>query len=156
MAPPPHEKGILHQLKQSGITEISFNIEMFDRKIAKELMPGKGKIPLDLYYSMLEESTLLWGKTGKVRSMIIVGLESTKSLLEGIEHIAQMGVQPILSPFGPRQDTELRNMVPFSSEKLQELFKKCIEICKQYDLTPGPDNIECQNNTLSIPKEYYV
>ena len=88
--------------------------------------------------------------------MIIVGLESTKSLLEGIEHIAQMGVQPILSPFGPRQDTELRNMVPFSSEKLLELFKKCIEICKQYDLTPGPDDIECQNNTLSIPKEYYV
>ncbi len=156
MAPPPHEKGILYQLKQSGITEVSFNIEMFDRKIAKELMPGKGKIPLDLYYSMLEESTLLWGKTGKVRSMVIVGLESTKSLLDGIEHIAQMGVQPILSPFGPRQDTELRNIVPFSSEKLLELFKKCIEICKQYDLAPGPDNIECQNNTLSIPKEYYV
>lgn len=156
MAPPPHEKRILHQLKQSGITEVSFNIEMFDRKIAKELMPGKGMIPLDLYYSMLEESTLLWGKTGKVRSMIIVGLENTKSLLEGIEHIAQIGVQPILSPFGPRQDTELRNMVPFSSEKQLELFKKCNEICDQYGLTPGPDNIECQNNTLSIPKEYYI
>lgn len=156
MAPPPHERGILHQLKQSGITEVSFNIEMFDRKIAKELMPGKGMIPLDLYYSMLEESTLLWGKTGKVRSMVIVGLESTKSLLEGIEHIAQIGVQPILSPFGPREDTELKNMVPFSSEKLLELFRKCSEICNQYGLTPGPDNIECQNNTLSIPKEYYV
>lgn len=156
MAPPPHEKRILHQLKQSGITEVSFNIEMFDRKIAKELMPGKGMIPLDLYYSILEESTLLWGKTGKVRSMIIVGLESTKSLLEGIEHIAQIGVQPILSPFGPRQDTELRNMVPFSSEKLLELFKKCNEICDQYGLAPGPDNIECQNNTLSIPIEYYI
>lgn len=156
MAPPPHKKVILHQLKQSGITEVSFNIEIFDRKIAKELMPGKGKIPLDLYYSMLEECTLLWGKTGKVRSMVIVGLESTKSLLEGIEHIAQMGVQPILSPFGPRQDTELRNIVPFSSEKLLELFRKCNEICNQYGLVPGPDNIECQNNTLSIPKEYYV
>lgn len=156
MSPPPHEKRILHQLKKSGITEVSFNIEMFDRKIAKEIMPGKGNIPLDLYYSMLEESTLLWGKTGKVHSMIIVGLESTESLLKGIEHIAQMGVQPILSPFGPRQDTELRNMVPFSSEKLLDLFKKCNEICNQYDLAPGPDNIECQNNTLSIPREHYV
>lgn len=156
MAPPPYEKEILHQLKQSGITEVSFNIEMFDRKIAKELMPGKGNISLDLYYSMLEESTLLWGKTGKVRSMLIVGLESTNSLLEGIERIVQMGVQPVLSPFGPRQDTELRTMVPFSSEKLLEIFKKCNEICNQYGLAPGPNNIECQNNTLSIPPEYYV
>lgn len=156
MAPPPHEKRILHQLKQSGITEVSFNIEIFDRKIAKKLMPGKGNIPLDLYYSMLKESTLLWGKTGKVRSMVIVGLESTKSLLEGIEHIAQMGVQPVLSPFGPREDTEMINIVPFSSEKLLELFRKCNEICNQYGLTPGPDDVECQNNTLSIPKEYYV
>lgn len=156
MAPPPPEKEILYQLKESGITEVSFNIEVFDRKIAEELMPGKGKIPLDLYYSMLEESTLLWGKTGNVRSMIIVGLESTKSLLKGVEHLAQIGVQPILSPFGPRQDTELRNTIPFSSEKLLELFRKCNEICSQYNLAPGPDNIECQNNTLSIPKEYYA
>lgn len=156
MVPPPPEKEILYRLKQAGITEVSFNIEMFDRKIAKQLMPGKGRIPLSLYYSMLEESTLIWGKTGNVRSMVIVGLESTTSLLKGIEHIAQMGVQPILSPFGPRQDTELRNIVPFSSEKLLELFLKCNEICNRYGLTPGPDNLECQNNTLSIPKKYII
>ena len=156
MTPPPPEKDILYRLKQAGITEVSFNIEVFDRQIAKELMPGKGTIPLDLYYSMLEESTLIWGKTGKVRSMVIVGLESTASLLKGIEHIAQMGVQPILSPFGPRQDTELGNVVPFSSEKLLDLFLKCKETCNRYGLDPGPDNVECQNNTLSIPKKYYI
>lgn len=156
MTPPPPEKEILYRLKHAGITEVSFNIEMFDRKIAKELMPGKGTVPLDLYYSMLEESTLIWGKTGKVRSMVIVGLESTESLLKGIEHLAQMGVQPILSPFGPRQDTELKDVIPFSSEKLLDIFLKCSEICNRYGLAPGPDNVECQNNTLSIPKKYYI
>ena len=154
MSPPPPNKEILYQLKQAGITEISFNIEIFDREIASKIMPGKGKIPLELYYTMLKEGTRLWGKSGQVRSMIMVGLEKEQSLMEGIEYLAQNGIQPILSPFGPRQTTPLANYIPFNSEKLLDIFLKADLICRKYGLKPGPNNIECQNNTLSIPDRY--
>lgn len=156
MVPPPPERQILVELKKAGITEISFNIEMFDRKIAQKLMPGKGQISLDLYLHMLTEAVSIWGKTGNVRSMLIVGLENTCSLLNGVKYLAEHGIQPILSPFGPRADTSLRNKIPFSSEKLVEIFNQCVLICREFDLFPGPDNIPCQNNTLSIPKKYLL
>ena len=156
MSPPPPKKEILYQLKKAGITEIAFNIEIFDREIAAKLMPGKGKIPLKLYYTMLKESTHIWGKSGNVRSMIVVGLEKEQSLMEGIEYLAQNGIQPILSPFGPRQDTVLKDYIPFNSEKLLKIFLEADRICRKYGIKPGPDNIECQNNTLSIPDKYLV
>lgn len=156
MVPPPPEKQILAELKKAGITEVSFNIEMFDRKIAQKLMPGKGKISLDLYLDMLTEAVSIWGKNGNVRSMLIVGLESTSSLLNGVKYLAEHGIQPILSPFGPRSDTSLKNKIPFSSEKLVDIYNECVAICQQFDLLPGPDNIPCQNNTLSIPKKYLI
>ncbi len=154
MSPPPPKKKILYQLKESGITEVSFNIEIFDRELAIKFMPGKGQIPFGLYDMMLKESTLIWGRSGNVRSMLVVGLESKKSLLEGIEYLAQNGIQPILSPFGPRQDTALKDIVPYSSDELLEIYHRAKNICQKYGLKPGPDDIECQNNTLSFPEIY--
>lgn len=154
MSPPPDNKEILYKLKESGVTQVAFNIEVFDRTVAKDIMPGKGKIPLEVYLSILKESTFIWGKTGNVRSMLIVGLESCDSLMNGIETLAKDGIQPILSPFGPHKDTVLKNLIPLNSEKLIEVFMKAYHICQQYQLKPGPDNKDCQNNTLSIPDEY--
>lgn len=154
MVPPPPTKEILVRLKEVGITEVSFNIEMFDRQIAQKLMPGKGKISLNLYFTMLNEAVSIWGRTGNVRSMLIVGLESTSSLFKGVRFLAEHGIQPILSPFGPRSDTPLKNMIPYSSEKLIKIFDQCVTICKEFNLLPGPNNIPCQNNTLSIPEKY--
>ena len=154
MSPPPPQKEILYQLKEAGITEIAFNIEMFDRSVAKLLMPGKGRIPLNLYRSMLEEAVKIWGENGHVRSILVVGLENKNSLLDGVKYLAQHGIQPILSPFGPRPDTELKDIIPLSSEELVQIFYNVRDICQPYRLKPGPDNEECQNNTLSIPDRY--
>ena len=127
---------------------------MFDRSVAKLLMPGKGRIPLNLYRSMLEEAVKIWGENGHVRSILVVGLENKNSLLDGVKYLAQHGIQPILSPFGPRPDTELKDIIPLSSEELVQIFYNVRDICQPYRLKPGPDNEECQNNTLSIPDRY--
>lgn len=41
MSIPPKELSILDKLKDAGITEVAFNLEMFDRNLAQNIMPGK-------------------------------------------------------------------------------------------------------------------
>ena len=49
MSLPPKKPEILEQYKNSGISEVAFNIEIWNRELAREIMPGKGSIPLETY-----------------------------------------------------------------------------------------------------------
>ncbi len=139
----------LKQLRNNGITEIAFNIEVFDRELAKDIMPGKGKIPLEKYYRALENATKVWTELGAVRSMVVVGLERRETLLKGIEKLAQMGVSPILSPFGPAKNSLMENSIPTSFEYLKDVYYEAKDICKKHGISLGPKCNVCRNNTLS-------
>lgn len=150
MSLPPQKKNILNAYKEAGITEVAFNIEIWDRQLAERIMPGKGKIPLKHYLNILEESTKLWGKNGNVRTALIVGLNRHQSLLDATRHLCKLGIQPMFSIFRPMKDTKLENTVPPSNQALLSLYQEITEICESYDLEPGPACKECRNNMLAI------
>lgn len=154
MSLPPEDLEVISQLYAEGIDEIAFNIEIFHEKLARQYMPGKGIISREHYYKALEKATSLWGKDGKVRSMIILGLEPESFLLTGIEKLCKIGVQPMLSIFRPMDNTSLASMLPLSIQKTMELYETIEQICAKYGQTLGPSCVYCQNNTLSIPSKY--
>lgn len=151
MSLPPEEPEILKEYFDAGVTQIGFNIEIFNHKIARNIMPGKGKISRTEYFEVLEKATKYWGVIGNVRSLVIVGLESKSSLISGIEKLCQLGVMPILSVFRPIPGTHMENEVPPSNIFLKEVYTECENICTRYNLHLGPDCAFCQNNTLSLP-----
>lgn len=150
MSLPPANPQILYQYKEAGIDEVAFNIEIWDRNLAEKLMPGKGTIPLKQYIDTLKVSTSLWGKTGNVRSALIVGLNSQKTLLEAIQYLCQLGVQPMLSVFRPMIGTKLENTVSPSNQTLLSIYNKATDICSDYNLELGPTCKECRNNMLAL------
>lgn len=150
MSIPPENLQVLEKYKLSGITEVAFNIEIWDRKLAERLMPGKGKILLTTYLAALKESTKLWGKNGNVRTALIVGLNNSGTLLNGIEQLCQDGIQPMLSVFRPMPTTKLSSLVPPSNSNLLDIYSKAQQICEKYDLTLGPMCNDCKNNMLAI------
>lgn len=154
MSLPPHDLEIISQLYEEGISEIAFNIEIFDEKLAQYYMPGKGLISRQHYYRAFEKAVSLWGKNGNVRSMIILGLEPEESLLSGIEKLCKLGVQPMISIFRPMEGTPLSFQLPLSVQKTMDLYEKIKNICIKYGQTLGPSCVYCQNNTLSIPSNY--
>lgn len=135
---------------QAGVTEIGFNIEIFDRGLARRYMPGKGAIPTDRYRAAMEKAVQLLGNKGAVRSAFVLGLENMESLLEGVEYVCRLGVAPILSVFRPIPFTELENVNPPENEWILEAYEKIEAICEKYDLRPGPDCPACQNNTVAF------
>lgn len=149
MCLPPSNKEILKKYKEAGVNEVAFNIEIWDRKLAKILMPGKGRIPLDIYMEALIESTKLWGTSGNVRTALIVGLNNTSSLLEATETLCKYGIQPMLSIFRPMKNTKLYSIVPPSNEKLLYIYNRAQTICKKYNLKLGPSCDACKNNMLA-------
>jgi len=130
---------------------VAFNIEIFDRKLAEKYMPGKGRIPLSQYINALKNATDIWGKTGNVRTLFIVGLEQRKTLIEGVKTVSALGVMPVLSIFRALKGTETQDIVPPPNEWLMEIYNECEEICRHNNLHLGPVCPACQNNTLSLP-----
>lgn len=154
MSLPPEDISHIYDYYQLGLNEVAFNIEIYDRKIASKLMPGKGQIPLNQYMDALEESTKYFAKTGNVRSMLIVGLEPEKSLLTGIKDLCSIGVSPMLSIFRPMPLTTMKHIVPPTVEATKHIYKIADNICRQYGLFLGPTCDQCQNNTLSLSSKY--
>lgn len=150
MSLPPKKPEILEQYKNSGISEVAFNIEIWNRELAREIMPGKGSIPLETYLTALKESTILWGSTGNVRTALIVGLDKTETLLEGVQLLCQNGIQPMISVFRPMSNTKLCSFVPPSNSDLLSFYYRAQKICARYHLQLGPTCDACKNNMLAI------
>lgn len=156
MSLPPRKPEILSEYFQAGLDEIAFNIEIFDRKQALRFMPYKGAISLSEYQNALICAVKLWGNTGKVKCLLVYGLETDKSFLSGIHWFASHGVQPIISVFRPLRNTEMQDRIPPESGSLQKIYFDTLSICQSYNLYPGPECLFCQNNTLSIPIDTFL
>lgn len=150
MSLPPYNLDVLDELKNAGINEVVFNLEIYDRVLAQKYMPGKGAIPLDVYINAFKKAVLLWGNNGSVRTMFVVGLESSKSLLNGIEAVCKLGVSPTLSLFKPIPKTEMENYLPPSNKDIYLICKEAMKICKSYGVQFGPHCKYCEDNVLKV------
>lgn len=151
MCLPPKDISILHDYKNAGIDEIGFNIELFDRKIAQKLMPGKGEIPISQYENAFKEAVKIWNTCGSVRSMMVLGLEPLESFYAGAEWLCSLGVMPIISIFRPMRNIYMKDALPICNEKLKIIYDNLLKMTIKYNTKPGPSCIYCQNNTLSLP-----
>lgn len=150
MSLPPYDVQILTSLKQNGVTEVAFNLEIFDRSLAQKYMPGKGKLSLELYKNAFEKSVSLWGNTGNVRTIFVVGLEPKESLLKGVAYVSKLGVSPILSLFKPLADTPLAHLLAPSDKEIYEIYINALRICKENNVELGPACHYCEDNTLKV------
>lgn len=153
MSLPPLKNSVLIQMKNAGVTETAFNLEVFDRKLAQMYMPGKGAIALNVYQAALTEAVRLWGNRGSVRTIFIVGLEPKKSLLDGVRWACKMGVSPILSLFKPIEGTEMSHLLPPSDDEIIDIYENTLKICHEYGVELGPSCHYCEDNTIKVSME---
>lgn len=169
----PCESGI-QDLKDAGLNQLSFNIEIFDPVCAKKYMPGKGAIPREKYKKCLLNAKRVWKEScdtpiekamikRQIRSMLIFGLESKKSFFEGMSWMIENEIQPIISLFRPLDNTPLKDCVAPSMIDVYKLYFKLEDMIGNHmsnrkirdnvAFILGPDCKCCQNNTLSLPLE---
>ena len=165
----------IREMREAGLTQLSFNIEIFDDVCAQKYMPGKGSISRREYKEKLLIARQEWLATTsaqrkpevmqQIRAMVILGLEPRASFMEGIQWMIQNGIQPIISLFRPLEGEMVNCVAPSMTAVYRMYFQiqKAIDAyygyaddtCIRY-YSLGPDCKCCQNNTLSLPSEIHA
>lgn len=152
MITPVKDFSYLKKLKKYGVKGLSINLEIYDEKLAKIIIPQKAALGRKLYFDFFKEAVRIFGK-GNVRSILIVGLEPLESTLSGVEEMIKIGVSPVLSPYISSPDAALGAQKLVSEKMLVEVWERSSEIVKKYNngVGLGPRCKPCQRNTLTFP-----
>jgi radical SAM superfamily enzyme YgiQ (UPF0313 family) len=120
-------KGLLNlrELREAGIHGLSINLEIFNNDISRKMIRPKYDLGRQYYLDFIEEAATEFGR-GKVRSLLLVGLEPLEDTLEAVEELVRRGCDPVLSPFRPDPHTPLRNAAPPTVDFLVEAYERAV------------------------------
>jgi len=143
----------LRRLRGVGINGLSINMELYNEDIAREIMPGKHEISRQGYLDFIKQAVDVFG-IGKVRSLLMLGLEPLEDTLKGVEELAVRGCDPVLSPFRPDPSTPLADKLPPTIEFMAEAYERARDIVSKHNgVVMGPRCIPCHHNTLTFPDD---
>ncbi len=142
----------VRRLHDLGIHGLSVNLEMYDLERARKIMPRKAKIPRQHWLEFIEDAARIFGP-GRIRSLVLVGIEPPEETLQAVQALAERGCEPVLSPFRPDPATPMRDHPPPSVEMLTEVYERSVEITRRVGGRLGPRCLPCMHNTLTFPED---
>ena len=150
-SPTIDDVSIVERLVAAGAHSFSINLEVHSTSAGAEALRTKQALTRKRFVDTVERAVQLLGSGGRVRSLIIPGLERPEDTLEGVELLASLGCDPVLSPFRPSAGIALSARRPPSAEELLEVLEGSREIVARHGVALGPECVPCQHNTLSFP-----
>lgn len=142
---------LVHRLVDAGAAGFAINIEVFAAEPAERALRSKYRTVRDHLEQTIVDAVGRLGRTGRVRSLIIVGLEEPETTIKGVDYLASLGCSPVLSPFRPAEGTRLRILPPPSAALLADVLAESRAIAARHGVPLGPDCSPCQHNTLTFP-----
>jgi len=137
-----YEEYIKH-LKDFGFRKLSINMELNDPVYLRRFCPEKADIGQEKYLKFIQLAVEIFG-VNNVRSLLIVGLEPIEETLKGVEKLASIGCNPVLSPLFPYGEA---NNKP-NADLFIKVREESEKICKKYNIELGPLCKPCSHNTL--------
>jgi radical SAM protein (TIGR04043 family) len=134
---------LLQEARRAGITTVSCNIECFDENIRQEVMPIKGRIPIDTYIKTWKKCLDIFGKN-QVFTVVVVGIgEDDASILRGVEMAASNGAMTFLVPHSPAIGAIYEDMEPPSADRMILLYERAVGIYQKYGLNLCASSAGC-------------
>ena len=151
MSSGPGTAELVHRLADAGVYGMALNMEVASEDNSVLHLRSKHRRARPYLAETISAAVERLGSTGRVRSLIIPGLESTDETLRGVAEIAALGADPVLSPFRPAEDTALRRHPPVDPEVLRLVLDGARAIVADHGVALGPRCLPCQHNTLTFP-----
>lgn len=130
---PPRDLNWIDRMGRAD--SIYINLEVFDEKARREMLPGKSEFRIEDYDRVFNRCLEVFGEN-QVGSVLLAGLEGDDTYLEGVEHLATMGVLPVVVPFYPTSLSKLNDRSPPSAGRMKNIYLRAIDIIKDYGLDP--------------------
>jgi len=141
--PPHRDLKRYDHLREIGVNRVSFCFEIFDRKLFREICPGKhAEYGLDFYLEAVRYCATLadkgpaeepWVTNGE----IIAGLEPPESSIAAIDWITSVGAIPTVCVFRPLVGTDLEDWAPPETEAMVPIFRRLWEKTMEQGLPIG-------------------
>ncbi len=147
----PDGEAMVDRLVEAGVHGLAINIETFGEEASGEIIRQKHRFSRPYFEATVGRAVERLGRSGRVRSLIIPGLEAIDDTLRGVELLASLGCDPVLSPFRPAGNTLLEHAEPPSEETLRVVLREARAIADHHGVRLGPACVPCQHNTLSFP-----
>jgi hypothetical protein len=140
------------ELRDLGLNELSINLEIYDRDLARSVMPHKFRQGVDTYLAFIEEAAESLGQE-RVRSMLLVGLEPPETTLAGVQAVLDSGATPVLSPFRPDPATPFRDRPVPDADSLGAVYAAAADLARKAGVLLGPSCTPCTHNTLTLARD---
>ncbi len=131
---PPRDLDSINKIKDAGADSVYINLEVYDEAKRREILPGKSGFGIEYYDGVFERCVEVFDD--QVASVMLAGLESDESYLDGVEHLACLGVIPVVVPFYPTAHSKLNGMSPPSADRMMMLYSEAADIIGEYGLDP--------------------
>ena len=151
MLAPRADSGWLERLVSAGTQGLAINLEVYGADLAAGLIRQKHRRNQEVLAASIERAVALTGGGGRVRSLIVAGLEPLDVTISAVQFLAGLGCDPVLSPFRPARGTRLSTLAPPSVDFLERLFLEASAVTERLAVKLGPRCIPCQHNTLAFP-----
>jgi hypothetical protein len=138
---PPEDEKYIDILYDAGADQIGYDIEVYDPERYRYICPGKldevdRGIPHEHFFRMLAYAAK-YGGPNKAYSIIVTGLESRETTVQGIEALCKLGVVPRMGVFRPIPGTHLEKHPVSSEGYLVYIYRKLRELTMQYGIDTG-------------------
>jgi hypothetical protein len=155
IAPPDHERYV-DMLFEAGADLVGFNYEVYDPDLFNKMCPGKVRdiekgVPGHAHYDRMMRYMVRTFGTGHASANIIAGLEPAQSTVNGILHLASMGVIPTIFVFVPLKGTALEDHSPPSIREMIYIYSRLKEATERF----GTDSYCAGCNRMLINTKYY-
>jgi len=138
---PPESTKLLERLLQAGVDTVGIHIESFDPKVLSYVCPAKSNVKD--YFKAWKSAVELFGE-GQVSTFIIAGLgETDRSIMQGAERAARIGVIPFLLPLRPIAGTVFERVSPPMSNTMIKLYRSVVETLHMVGLDPRKSKAGC-------------
>ncbi|MCD0453355.1 hypothetical protein LO762_29860 [Actinocorallia sp. API 0066] len=133
---PPRDLGLLGELRQVPGIHVGFNLEVWDSGRFEQVAPGKhadyGQAQI---LRALRELVAVVGRY-RAHSILIAGLESPASTIEGARALAALGVSPIVNAFHSDVHSDLGLTIRPSYEVLAEVAVGLQRVHDEFPIQP--------------------
>jgi biotin synthase-like enzyme len=151
MSPGPQTPQFMHELADAGVHGVALNMELYSSAASQLHVRAKHRQARPYLEATLDAASSRLGRDGRVRSLIIAGLEPVEETLAGIAQIAAAGADPVISPFRPAVGTRLVEHPPCDVDELRAVLDGARTVVRQQGAKLGPRCLPCQHNTLTFP-----
>ena len=135
----------VYWMKHYGLTQLAFNLEIWDDEIAFKVMPGKrdkSGSPNDNsnefigndrkgYLEALSSARSIMKAHESVKSMLLIGLEPLANTKHAVKELVSRDIQPMLSIFRPMPGTPFAGYMSPQITDVVEMFEAAETICAE-------------------------